>query len=159
MIKVLLEILILVGGGIVGWLLAYADYAAYIYILHPEAQISQYLKWQLEKRQFKIFWETLKRRQNEFDKLTTRGILFQLAWVVLAIFALSSTTGGFGKAVVMGLGLRVLVSEWGEFRKNKESLKQQLFWQVQAVINDQELKWYLLVKTGLIAWFFWLWLV
>lgn len=156
MIKVLLLILSLVGGGMIGWLLVYFDYAAYIYILHPETQISQYLKWQLEKRQFKAFFETVKRRRNEFDKLTTRGILFQLAWVILAIFTLTSTSEGFGKAVVMGLGLRVLVSEWGEWWKNKEELKKKLFWQVQKSMNDQELKGYMVVKIILFIWFVWL---
>lgn len=155
----IIKIINIILGGIIGWLLVYFDYVAYIYILHPEAQISQYLKWQLGKKQFKAFWETLKRRQAEFDKLTTRGILFQLVWVVLAIFALTSTAGNFGKAVVMGLGLRVLVSDWGEWWKNKEELKQKLFWQIQKSVNNQELKWYLIVKTGLMVWFLWLWLL
>ena len=155
MIKILLQVLSLVGGGIVGWLLVYFDYVAYIYILHPEAQISQYLKWQLEKRQFKPFWQTLQRRQGEIDKLTTRGILFQIVWLVLAIFVVTSTTGNFGKAVVMGLGLRVWVSEGREFVTNKPLLRQKLFWQIQKSGNDQELKWYMLVKIIVLVWLVW----
>lgn len=139
-------------GGAVGWLLPVLDKIAYIYILHPEAQISQYLKWQLGKKQFKNFWETLKRRQAELDKLTTRGILFQIVWLVLAIFTATSTTGSFGKAVVMGLGLRVLASEWMEWLKNKEELKRKLFWQIKKEWQNQELKWYLAVKTIAVGW-------
>ncbi len=148
----IITIINIILGGAVGWFLPILDKIAYIYILHPEAQISQYLKWQLEKRQIKAFWETLKRRQGEINKLTTRGILFQIVWLVLAIFVVTSTTGGFGKAVVMGLGLRVLVSEWGEWWKNKEVLRQKLLWQIKTEWQNQELKWYLIGKTIAVAW-------
>ena len=152
MVITVIKIINIILGAAIGWLIPWLDKIAYIYILHPEAQISQYLKFQLEKRQFKAFWETLQRRQAELDKLTTRGILFQLVWVVLAIFVLTSTTGGFGKALVMGLGLRVLVSEWGDWLKNKDVLRQRLLWQIKKEWQNQELKWYLVGKTIMVGW-------
>ncbi|MCG2691511.1 hypothetical protein L6272_01645 [Microgenomates group bacterium] len=139
-------------GGIVGWFLPALDKIAYIYILHPEAQISQYLKFQLEKRQWKSFWETLKSRQAEFDKLTTRGILFQAAWLVLAVFTVTSVPGWFGRALVMVLGIRILLEEWRDWLKNKDVLRQKLFWQIKKEWQNQELKWYLIGKTITVSW-------
>ncbi len=78
--------------------------------------------------------------------------MFQIVWLVLAIFVLTSTTGNFGKALVMGLGLRVLVSEWGDWLKNKDVLRQRLLWQIKNQWQNQELKWYLLGKTIMVGW-------
>lgn len=147
-----IKIINIILGGIVGWLIPWLDKIAYIYILHPEAQISQYLKWQLEKKQFKTFWETLKRRQTEFDKLTTRGILFQAAWLVLAIFTVTSVTGWFGRTLVMVLGIRILSEEWRDWLKNKDVLRQKLLWQIKTEWQNQELKWYLVGKTIVVFW-------
>ena len=148
----IINIINIILGGAVRWLLPALDKIAYIYILHPEAQISQYLKWQLGKKQFKSFWETLKRRQAELDKLTTRGILFQAAWLVLAIFTVTSVPGWFGRALVMVLGIRILLEEWRDWLKNKNVLRQKLLWQIKTEWQNQELKWYLIVKTIAVSW-------
>jgi len=148
----IITIINIILGGAVGWFLPILDKIAYIYILHPEAQISQYLKWQLEKKQFKAFWETLKRRQGELDKLTTRGILFQAAWLVLAIFTVTSVPGWFGRALVMVLGIRILLEEWRDWLKNKDVLRQKLLWQIKKEWQNQELKLYLIGKTIAVAW-------
>jgi len=148
----IITIINIILGGAVGWFLPILDKIAYIYILHPEAQISQYLKWQLEKKQLKNFLETLKRRQGELDKLTTRGILFQAAWLVLAIFTVTSVPGWFGRALVMVLGIRILLEEWRDWLKNKDVLRQKLLWQIKKEWQNQELKLYLIGKTIAVAW-------
>lgn len=151
MIKILLEILSIVIGGTIGWwLLPIFDKIAYIYILHPEAQISQYLKYEIGKRQLKTAWQTMKLRKTEFDKLTTRGILFQAVWLVLVIFVLTSTASLLGKALVIGLGLRILFEEVKEYLKDKNLLKQHLFWQVKREISEKELRAYLITKIVLV---------
>lgn len=152
MIQILLNILSVIIGAGIGWWFPWLDKIAYIFILHPEAQISQYIKFQLEKKNWKNAWETLQVRDSEFDKLTTRGILFQLVWVVLAIFALTSTGPLLGKSLVLALGLRILFEEWSEWLKDKTTLKQRLFWQIQGEWSDLELKIYLIIKTLIMAW-------
>lgn len=152
-----LDILWLVLGGIVGWLMPWFDKIAYVYILHPEAQVSQYVQHQVKQKQLKQAFETLKQRGGEFDKLTTRSALFQVAWVILAFFALSSVGSLFGKALVMSLGLRILVEEWREYLTDKNKLKLKLFWQVKREVSNDELKWYLYGMTGIFLWLVWWW--
>lgn len=148
----IINIISIIAGGVIGWFLPALDKIAYIYILHPEAQISQYLRFQLERNQFQAFWKTLKSRQGEFDKLTTRGILFQLTWIVLAIFTMTSVPELFGQVLVISLGVRILVEEWREWLGNKEIFAQRLLWQVNKTWSPGEIKWYLISKTLLVGW-------
>lgn len=148
-----LEAINLIGGGLAGWILPWLDKVAYVYILHPEAQLSQYFKYHLERKNIKEALALLKKRAGELDKLTTRGILFQAAWLVLAIFALTSTTGLLGKALVIGLGLRILFEEGKDWFKDRAGFEKKLLWQIKADWSDKEMKLYLLIKTGLIIWF------
>lgn len=148
----LLTIISLILGAVIGWLIPWFDRIAYIYILHPEAQVAQYIKYQIEKKQWRSAWTNLKLRSREFDQLTTRGVLFQLAWVVLAFFAVTSAAGWFGKTLVLVLGARILAEEWREWLTDKPALKQKLFWQVKRDWSDAELKIYLITMTLILAW-------
>jgi hypothetical protein len=156
MLNFLLQGLIILGGAVVGWLIPWFDRIAYIYILHPEAQVAQYVKYQIGNKQLKTAWQSLNTRAAEFDKLTTRSLLFQLAWVALAFFAVTSSAGWFGKTVVMALGIRVLVEEWREYFKDRVVLKKKLLWQIKTEWSDQELKIYLIAVSLIVVWLAWL---
>jgi len=148
----LLSIISIILGALIGWLIPWLDKIAYIYILHPEAQVAQYVKYQIDQKQWRAAFNSLNRRAKDFDQLTTRGILFQLAWVVLAFFAVTSAAGWFGKTLVLTLGLRILLEEWSEYVKDREVLKQKLFWQIKREFSDSELKFYLIAMTLMVAW-------
>jgi hypothetical protein len=148
-----LQLIWLFLGGVVGWNLVWLDYIAYAYILHPEAQVSQYIQFQVQNRRFKKVADMITLRRGEFDKLTTRSALFQFAWVVLTIFTLTSTAGWFGKTMIITLGLHLLVSAWQLYLKDKETLKKELFWQIQRPVSNKELQWYMYILSGLFLWF------
>lgn len=147
----LLNAINIAAGAAGGWLIPFFDKIAYIYILHPEAQVAQYIRYQLDQRQWRRAWESLRLRGREFDQLTTRGILFQLAWVVLAFFSLTSSAGWFGKTLVLALGGRLVWEQWREFMTDRAGLKQKLLWQVKVDWNDQQLKLYLIAFTLVFA--------
>jgi len=142
----------LVLGGVLGWSMVWLDRVAYILILHPEAQVSQYVRYHLERGNYKAAWSLLESRQGELEKLTTRSVLFQAAWVVLALFAITSVASMFGKMLVMSLGLRIMVEEWIEYGRDKQLLKQRLFWQIKREVSNRELKWYMYIGTAIFAW-------
>jgi len=152
MLNFALQALAIIAGAAVGWLIPWFDRIAYIYILHPEAQVAQYVKYQIDQKQWRAAFNSLNRRAKDFDQLTTRGILFQLAWVVLAFFAVTSAAGWFGKTLVLTLGLRILLEEWSEYVKDREALKQKLFWQIKREFSDSELKIYLIAMTLVVVW-------
>ena len=148
----LFSIISIILGAVIGWLIPWLDKIAYIYILHPEAQVSQYVKYQIDQKQWRAAFNSLNRRAKDFDQLTTRGILFQLAWVVLAFFAVTSAAGWFGKTLVLALGIRILLEEWSEYVKDRAGLKQKLFWQIKREWSDSEVKFYLIAMTLIVAW-------
>jgi len=151
-----LQVLLLLAGGIFGWIIVWLDRLVYIYWSHPEAQLSQYTRYYFTKKNWKAGINLMEQRKAEFKELTFRSALFQVAWVVLAVFALTSVASIFGKAMVTGLGLRILYGEWRDYLKDKETLKRWLFWQVKREISNEELKWYLYVMTGIFIWITWL---
>lgn len=152
MVITVINVISVILGAIIGWLIPWFDKVAYIYILHPEAQVSQYVKYQLAQRQWRAAWLSLERRGAEFDKLTSRGLLFQLAWVALAFFAVTSAAGWFGKVLVVALGVRILAEEWREYFSDRAVLRKKLFWQVGKEWGESELKVYLVVMTLLVVW-------
>ena len=152
-----LDILLAGVGGVIGWSLPWLDKLAYVYILHPEVQVSQYVKFKIKQKQYKSAFETLNSRGGEFDKLTTRSFLFQVAWIGLAIFAISSVGSLFGKTLVMALGLRILAENWKLYLTEGQRLKSSLFWQVKREISNKELKWYMYGMSGLFLGLIWWW--
>jgi len=151
-----LQVLLLLAGGIFGWIIVWLDRLVYIYWSHPEAQLSQYARYYFTKKNWKAGINLMEQRKAEFKELTFRSVLFQVAWVVLAVFALTSVASIFGKAMVIGLGLRILYGEWRDYLKDKKTLKRWLFWQIKREISNEELKWYLYVMTGIFVWLTWL---
>lgn len=152
MIITVINVISVILGVIIGWLIPWLDKVAYIYILHPEVQAAQYVKYQISQKQFKAAWQSLNARAKEFDKLTTRSLLFQLAWVVLAFFAVTSSAGWFGKTLVLTIGGRLLFEQWQDWVKDRAGLKQKLFWQVKREWRDGEVKIYLIAMTAVFAW-------
>jgi len=148
----ILTALSIIFGAAIGWLLPWLDRVAYVFILHPEAQAAQYIKYQLDKKQYRTALTSLNARACEFDKPTTRGLLFRLSWVILAFFAVTSSAGWFGKTLVLMLGLRLLVEEWREFFSNKTALRKRLLWQVKRDWTETELKIYLIGMSLAVAW-------
>ena len=154
--KTLFDLLGVIGGGWLGFMMVELDKIAYVLFLHPESQVAQYVKYSVEKKNYKRAWEQLKLREKEMVKLTSRSGLFQVVWIVLAFFALTSVPSWFGKVLVMSLGLRILVENWLLYGKDKGGLKARLFWQIQRSFSDDELKWYMWMTTGVFVVLSWL---
>lgn len=73
--------------------------------------------------------------------------LFQLSWLVLALFTITSTSSLFGKGLVMAIGLDLLLVEWQSMVKNQDL--SWLFWQIKKEIPFKEQKYFLYLMTGM----------
>ena len=142
-------------GGVVGWSLLVLDRWLWVYWTRPEAQLSYRVRWLVKQKRIKEAWEEILRRKEEQDKLAFRSVLFQLAWVGLAFFAVTSTVGLFGKGVVMGVGLHLLYDEWKDYLKSAELLRDWLFWPIKRPVSLKETRAYLWLMTlsfGVLSW-------
>lgn len=142
-------------GVVVGVLVLFADRIAYTYS-YPGAQISQQFAWYIKEKKYLSALELLDMRRLEQERLTFRSALFMAIWVPLAFFALTSTSGLFGKGVVMGLMLHILADSWRLQRVDSRRLHVRLFWIIKREITDEERLTFISIITAMFVLFsFW----
>ena len=141
-------------GGLLGYLVLVLDRLVDIYVTHPDTKLSVFIQDTVNCKQYRKAWQVLQANRHLQLHLVFHSALFQIIWVFLALFTITSTFQLFGKGFILGLGLHLLLEEWEAYAKNKETLKQWLFWQVNVPVSDKQLKQYLLIMTGLTAIFF-----
>lgn len=124
-------------GVIVGVIILFADRIAYTYS-YPGTQIAQQFNWYWQQKKYGSAITLLYDRRLEAERLTFRSSLFIIIWIPLAFFALTSTSGLFGKGVVMGIMLHVLLDSWRLQKADPRRLHLRLFWLIKRVITDQE---------------------
>jgi len=136
-------------GGFIGFWFLYLDRLIDIYFTHPETQLSHYIRHYLSQGRYQWAWKTLQQRRKEQQRLTFHSALFQVVWVILALFTLSSTSSLLGKGLVMGLGLHLLLNQWQDYLIDPQYLRGWLFWQIKREISLKEQKIYLLLMLFL----------
>ncbi len=142
-------------GVTIGVLVLFADRIVYTYS-YPGTQISQQFAWYVKEKKYLSALELLDARRLEQERLTFRSSLFMAIWVPLAFFALTSTTGLFGKGVVMGLMLHILADAWRLQKKDPRRLHVRLFWLIKREITDEERLVFLSIVSALFVVFsFW----
>jgi len=135
-------------GGIIGWNLLVLDNLVFAYFTHPESQLADQMRLVLAKDGPWAWCKLLFSPQKQ-ERLAFRSLLFQLAWVLLAFFALTSTASFFGKGVVLGLGLHLLLEQWQLIRRDPQELNKRLFWQIKRAVSLTEQKYYLYLFTAI----------
>lgn len=144
----------LLGTG-VGVMILFLDRVAYTFA-YPTEQLSQQFTWLVKRKNYVQAMELLDLRRGEQEKLTFRSALFMVVWILLAFFALTSTSAMFGKGVVMGLMLHILYDAWRLQKEDPGKLSTRLFWQIKRGFSNEEKLTFLWVMTGFFVWFsFW----
>lgn len=135
-------------GGFIGFCLVYLDRLIYVYWLHPQEELSQLVRDLIRQHRWRLAFKEVHQRANAQLKLTTRSVLFALAWMLLALFAVTSTGSGFAGGLLMGLGLHMLYDFWRDEQLDPVALNKKLFWQVKREISLEEQKKFLYFFTG-----------
>lgn len=121
------------------------DQLFYVYFTKPEDQLSLEVKELIGQKRMTEVWDLLDTRVEE-QRLVSRSVLFQIGWVVLAFFTLTSTAGLFGKVLVMAIGLHLLLEEWEDVLTSRGI--SWLFWPIKREVSLREQKWFLWGMTG-----------
>lgn len=145
-----LPLLLWLLGSMLGYLMLQLDQIVDIFVINPDSNLAKAVKNYINKKHFTYSLNLLETNKPLQNRLSFRSATFQLIWVLLAFFTFSSTSSIFGKGFVMGLGARLLLEQWGYFLTNRYLLKNWLFWQLKREINDQQLKWYLIIISIII---------
>lgn len=139
----------------VGVLIIFLDRVVYTYS-YPHEQLSQVFNHHMQEKDYLRALEMLDTRRHEQNKLTFRSALFMAVWVPLSFFALTSTSGLFGKGVVMGLMLHILYDAWRMQKTDPEKLNERLFWQIGREVSREEQLVFMWIVTAIFGVFsFW----
>lgn len=142
-------------GVVAGVLVLFADRIVYTYS-YPGAQISQQFAWYVKEKKYLSALTLLDSRRLEQERLTFRSALFMAIWVPLSFFALTSTSGLFGKGVVMGLMFHILADAWKLQKVEPRRLHVRLFWLIKREVTDEERLVFLWIITAIFGIFsFW----
>ena len=141
-------------GVLIGVLLVFLDRVAYVYSF-PAEQLSQQVDWYFKNKAYGKALSLLDSRRYEQVKLTFRSALFMVAWVPLAFFALTSTSGYAGKGVVMGVMFHIIYDMWRLHKRSPEQLNIRLFWQIKRTISNEEQMVFMWVMTVVFVFFSW----
>ncbi|PIS08772.1 hypothetical protein COT75_04795 [Candidatus Beckwithbacteria bacterium CG10_big_fil_rev_8_21_14_0_10_34_10] len=120
------------------------DQFFHAYFTQPDKPLSLEVKALVQQKKIGQAWDLLSLREGE-QKLAFRSFFFQIAWVGLAIFTLTSTSSLFGKTLLMAIGLRLLLEEWEDILQKKDI--SWLFWQIGKPVSLKEQKKYLYLMT------------
>lgn len=135
-------------GVILGVLILFLDRVVYTYS-YPAEQLSQHFLWYLKQKKYLTALALIDSRRMEQEKLTFRSALFMVVWGPVAFFALTSTTGLFGKGVVMGLMLHILTDSWRMLKRDPARLNVRLFWLIKREVSNEERLVFLWIMTVL----------
>lgn len=140
-----IDFILWMAGGFLGAFFVKLDQLFYIYYSSANEPLSLLAKQLIKDRQLLKAWRLLK--ENVFlQKLAFRSALFQLIWIMLAFFTLTSTNVIFGKTMIMAIGLHLLLDEWQSY-KNYKNINW-LFWQIKRPVSIKEQKRYLYIMTA-----------
>jgi hypothetical protein len=96
---------------VVGTFLPDIDHLVYVFFLSPQELTSQRVNFLLERREVKRTVELLYETRNERKNLVFHSIVFQLIFLALTFFIMTSSTSIFAKGLVLSFALHLSVDQ------------------------------------------------
>lgn len=103
-------------GGIIGTILPDVDHLLYLY-LHPSELTVQRVNFYLNKHEIKRVFTLLYETRSERKDLIFHTAFFQVIFMVLTFWVLTSSGSNFGKGLVLAFSLHLLVDQMVDITK------------------------------------------
>ena|SRR5581483_3625760 len=103
-------------GGLIGAILPDIDHVIYVYYLRPYEVTSQRVMYQAQKGNLMASWNLLASTRSERTNLILHTILFQVIFVVLSFWVVTSSPSIFGRGLVLAFLLHLLLDEVMDLR-------------------------------------------
>jgi len=97
--------------GVIGTILPDLDHLIYIFFLRPQELTSQRVSYMICKRDFLGSMNLLAETRSDRTRLIFHTVIFQLLFLILTFFVLTSSNSVMGKGVVLAFCLHLLVDE------------------------------------------------
>ena len=102
-------------GAIVGYYLPFIDHLFYAFIVRPDQEVSRNIRSLFSVRKAKQLVAYVKETQTQRDRLIIHTAYFQAVFMLLTFYILSSSGSLFGRGLVYGFSLRLLIEQLFEF--------------------------------------------
>lgn len=133
-------------GAAVGTFIFDLDHLFYTFLIYPDQPTSFKVKELFKSGKYQEMISVLVSTRFERIRLTFHNALFQIFFLGLAFFAVTSSGSPLGTGVVMAMALHLLVNEFQLLLTGREDyLKQMLFWPVKLTVSSQNLKFFVVV--------------
>jgi len=136
-------------GGVLGMVFGLADRLIFVYFSRPEDDLSVKVRGLIKQKRYQEGLNLLLERKHEQVQLAMNNVLFLGAWVVLALFLMTSSLSLLAQGLILGVGLNLVLGikeDWSD----KEYLMGKLFWPIKRKVSEDELK----VVVGVFGGFF-----
>lgn len=135
-------------GSILGFIFVFSDRFINILITNPKDAMSLKLKdlWRGGKA-IEAFSLTVTERANQTN-LVMRSALFTGAWIILAIWTMTSVSNVFSRGFIYGIGLHLVFDLWWDYYIDKASKIRDWFWQIKRDLSEIEIKQFVFVVGG-----------
>lgn len=116
-------------GVIAGYYLPFIDYLFYAYILRPDSEVSKNIRSMISIRNLisikkvKELIIYINETREQREKLIVHTAYFQVVFMLLTFYVLSSSGSLFGRGLVYGFSLKLLVGQVLQFLQTKEISK------------------------------------
>lgn len=138
------------GGAVLGTFFLDIDHLIYWFVTNTDKEDSKEAR-RLGRlgdlgiiKRFKELFELLKRVHFSHSRLIFHSVIGQVILLLLALYLITSGGSVFGAGMIMSINLHLLKDEWTDFFKNREHLKDWLFWQIKDNGIKENLKEYLI---------------
>lgn len=128
-------------GGILGTLMPDVDQLIYVYVIKPAETNSQRVVAMLDRRDVMGALKTLSETRYERNKLIFHTAQFQLLFLILAFFIVTSSGNFFGWGIVLAFSLHLLVDQVVDLM-DTGGLKN-WFTKLPVSLDREQRRWYL----------------
>ncbi len=128
-------------GLVIGFLFIFSDRFIYSMYTHKDEELSQKIRDMFKKKQFMAGASYLLNERQEQKELVMRSFLFVGVWIVMSIFALTSSVNQFARGFMLGIGTHLIFDMVTDFIWNKTRFDM-WFWQIKRKVGEDEKKWF-----------------
>lgn len=98
-------------GGVIGTILPYLDQIIYVYVIKPAETSSQKIVAMVDRRDLLGAVRSLVEIRYQRDKLIFHNAQFQLLFLILTFFVVSSSGSVFGRGIVLAFSLHLFIDQ------------------------------------------------
>lgn len=107
-------------GGILGTFLPDIDHLLHVYIVRPDDADSLKVKEAISKKNITLTIKALFEGRRERGELVFHSVLFQVIFLVLVFLVVTSSGSIFGRGLVLGFALHLLVDQFVDLLERKD---------------------------------------